>query len=147
GLIQRDVGILIERWAHRAVAEQPEARRAHHAVLLDDLPNFLRALAQSLAEASPEKTNGHRSPASRHGAQRWQNGWSLTELIRDYQLLRTVTLEYLDEALEQPLRLREVLALNLAFDEAIAASVSMYVASREEALLAHERDRLLRQTE
>ncbi len=139
-VIQRDIGVLVERWARRAVAEQPDAKRAHHDVLLNNLPAFLQALARSLGESSPAKVNGHHAPAARHGEQRWEHGWSLPEVVRDYQLLRTVTLEHLDEALDQPLRLREVLALNLAFDEAIAASVGVYVHSREETVVQSERE-------
>jgi signal transduction histidine kinase len=51
-----------------------------------------------------------------------------------------VVLEFLDEALKRPLLLREILALNLAFDEAIAASVGMYVSNREEAVRRAERE-------
>jgi signal transduction histidine kinase len=140
-LIQRDVGVLVERWARRAVSEQPHAKRSHHEILLDELAAFLLALAQSLDESSPDKTERHRSPAARHGEQRWQNGWSLPEVIRDYQLLRTVLMEYLDEFLDSPLGLREILAINLIFDEAIAASVGSYVAGREETIVQVERER------
>src|SRR5262249_36174845 len=50
-LIQRDAGVLIDRWAKRAAEEQPDARRVHHDVLLDHLPAFLGELGASLAEA------------------------------------------------------------------------------------------------
>ena len=49
-LIQRDAGILIERWCRRAVEEQPNARRVHHQALLDHLYDFLQALGRSLME-------------------------------------------------------------------------------------------------
>lgn len=139
-LIQHATAILIERWARRAVEEQQVAHRVHHEALLDHLPAFLTALAASLGEVDADKTLQHRVPAFQHGEQRWQNGWSLPDLVRDYQILRMVVLEYLDEGLNRPLRLHEILALNLAFDEAIAASVGMYVANREEAVRQAERD-------
>jgi signal transduction histidine kinase len=139
-LIQHATAVLIDRWARRAAEEEQVARRVHHETLLDHLPAFLTALAASLGEVDEDKTLQHRAPAFQHGEQRWQNGWSLPDLVRDYQILRMVVLEYLDEGLNRPLHLREILAINLAFDEAIAASVGMYVAGREEAVRQAERD-------
>jgi signal transduction histidine kinase len=138
-MLQRDAEALIERWSDRAAAEQPDARRAHRDVLRDGLAAFLTALGRSLGESSEDKVHEHRAPAYEHGEHRWESGWSLTEVIRDYQLLRTVLIEYFDETLDRPLKLREILALNQGFDEAIAASVGSYVASREEAVVKAER--------
>jgi signal transduction histidine kinase len=138
-LIHRESLALVEKWARRAAEEEPSARRAHHETLLDHLPAFLTALAASLGAADEEQALQHRLPAFRHGEQRWQQGWSLPELVRDYQILRMVVLEHLDETFKRSLQIREILALNLAFDEAIAASVGMYVANREEAVRQAER--------
>jgi signal transduction histidine kinase len=139
-LIHRESLALVELWASRTTEEESAARRVHHQSLRDDLPAFLRAVAASLGAVEEDKTLQHRVPAFRHGEQRWQLGWSLPELVRDYQILRMVVLEFLDEAFGRPLQIREILALNLAFDEAIAASVGMYVANREEAVRQAERD-------
>src|ERR1700676_3852770 len=98
-LIHRDSLALVEQWARRAAEEEPTARRVHHETLLDHLPAFLTALAASLGEVDEDKTLQHRAPAFQHGEQRWQNGWSLPDLVRDYQILRMVVLEYLDEGL------------------------------------------------
>lgn len=144
-LIQRDNALLVERWARRTAEEQPAARRMHHEALLDHVPAFLDALASSLAAAEEEQALQHRLPAFRHGDQRWQAGWSLPEVVRDYQILRTVLMEYFDATCNRPLHLHELLALNLAFDEAIAASVGMYVADRDEAVREAERSLVERQ--
>src|SRR5487761_1468951 len=45
-VIQRDAGILIDRWVRRAIQEQPHAARAHHESLLDHLPRLLQTLGQ-----------------------------------------------------------------------------------------------------
>jgi PAS domain S-box-containing protein len=140
-LIQRDASLLIERWRQRAVAEEPTARRVYQAALLDHLPNFLWALGRSLAESEPLRTGQHCLLAASHGEQRWENGWSLPEVVRDYQILRLVILEYLEEALERPLTGREAMAVGLALDEAIAASVGMYVRNREGYVLQVEQSR------
>src|SRR5262249_48945261 len=65
---------------------------------------------------------------------RWEEGWSLTEVVRDYQILRLVVLEFFQESLHRPLNYREVLAIGLAIDEAISASVVTYVKGRDDHL-------------
>jgi two-component system CheB/CheR fusion protein len=139
-LIQ-DATMVLDRWSRRAVEEQPNAKRAHHAVLLDHLHDFLSGLGRSLIEASDPYTQQHQLPAVFHGEQRWQTGWSLSEVVRDYQILRLVILDYLEEALDRPLRCRETAAIGLALDEAITASVLAYVKERDEHLrrLAEQR--------
>jgi signal transduction histidine kinase/ActR/RegA family two-component response regulator len=139
-LIQRDVGILLDRWTRRAVQEQPNARRVHHQALLDHMQDLLSALGRSLAE-SDDAAYLHILPASTHGEQRWETGWSLTEVVRDYQILRLVILDYLEEVLEASPGPRVMMAIGLALDEAIAASVSRYVKSRDEYLRQVEAER------
>jgi PAS domain S-box-containing protein len=141
-LIQRDAEIMIERWCRRAVEEQPNAARVHREVLRDQFSALLAALGGSLASSDDAETEQHRLPALEHGEQRWENGWSLPEVIRDYQILRLVIVEYLEETLDRPLRSREVMAVGLALDEAITASVGMYIGNREEYVRQVERQRL-----
>ena len=140
GLIKRDAGILIERWRQRAMVEEPGAQRVHQAALLDHLAAFLVELADHLAGSDASENGAHCQPARQHGEQRWEAGWSLPEVIRDYRILRLVIQEYLDERLDRPLTGREVMAVGLALDEAIAASVVMYVKHREEDTLKVERE-------
>jgi signal transduction histidine kinase/CheY-like chemotaxis protein len=131
-VIQRDMGALVERWARRAVREQPKAARAHHQALLDHLPRFLHTLGQCLAENTDPDAAPQCAAAGEHGAQRWQEGWSLPEVVRDYQILRLVIFEYLEETLDRPILFREALAVGLALDEAIGASVQAYIRQRDE---------------
>jgi signal transduction histidine kinase len=139
--LQRDSSLIIERWSRRAAEEQPHAARAHHGVLLDHLPAFLQEMGRSLAEPHAEGNGWHRPPAARHGEQRWENGWSLAEVVRDYQILRLVILDYLEEAIDRRLHGHEVMAIGLALDEAIADSVGRYSRHEKEAALRAERDR------
>src|SRR5262249_1444074 len=116
-LIQRDADVLIERWSQRAVREQPHAARIPHQAPLDHFPLFLQTLGQSLADSLDPDEAPHDAPAREHGEQRWEAGWSLTEVVRDYHILRLVLIEYLEETLDRPLRFREVVAINLSLDE------------------------------
>lgn len=140
-LIRRDAGILIDRWARRALQEQPHAPRVHHQALVDHFLDFLEALGCSLAESDDAATCQHCLPATIHGEDRWETGWSLPEVVRDYQILRLVILDYLEEVLERPPSHHVVMAIGLALDEAIAASVSMFVTSRDGYLRRLEAER------
>ena len=127
-IIVRDADLLTDRWSHRALQEQPAAQAAHHAELRDELPTFLRALGRALAESETIVPSRHRLLAVEHGEQRWESGWRLGELIRDYQILRLVLLDHLEQELDRPLTMREVMAVGLGLDEAIGAAVVTYVA-------------------
>jgi signal transduction histidine kinase/ActR/RegA family two-component response regulator len=144
-LIRRDAGLIIERWARRAAEEQPNAARVHHDALLDHLSAFLKQMARSLAEPDPEDSGWHRRPAAEHGEQRWESGWSLAEVVRDYQILRLVILDYLEEALGRPLQGREVMAIGLILDEAITASVTRFGRHQKEEAARVERERAERE--
>jgi len=138
-LLERNADTLVELWCIRAVEEQPAAKRAHHDTLRDHLPAFLRAMARALGET--RAVRAHERAAEQHGEQRWESGWSLNELIRDYQILRLVVLEYLEQVLDRSLSVRETMALGVFIDDAIAASISTYVANRDEAVMSAERER------
>jgi signal transduction histidine kinase len=133
-IVRRDRLAMIERWAARAAEEQPTALRVHHESLVDHLPDFLCELATALEHTDPDGCPQRRS-AKTHGEQRWEEGWSLAEVIRDYRILRLVVLEHLDQSLGRSLRLREVQAVGLHLDEAIEISVERYVRSGNEKML------------
>jgi len=147
-ILLQNANTLVDLWSERAVREQPNVERVHHEVLQDHLHEFLRRLGAALAESQEPKTWQHCLPASIHGEQRWKVGWSLVEVVRDYQIMRLVIVEFLDEFLDRRLGHREVLAIGLALDEAIAASVIAYTQDRDAYLkqLESERTKDLKQT-
>jgi signal transduction histidine kinase len=140
-LIERNVDVLLEQWCYRAIDEQATAKRVHADVLRDDLAKFLRAIGLAL---KTEGALGRRQAksAGEHGEQRWDTGWSLAEVIRDYQLLQVVILEFLEDMLRRPLHQREMLAIGVFIDDAIAASVNAYVAQREAEVVRVEQEKL-----
>src|SRR5262245_3142310 len=139
-ILQQDAALLVERWSAQAVKEQPNAQRLHHQSLLNELPRLLTELGRSLAEAS-ERNSGYCRPAIQHGEQRWEAGWSLGEVVRDYQLLRVVLVQYLEEKLARSLSSHELMAIGLCLDDAIAASVDAFVRNRDEYLRGLEQQR------
>lgn len=141
GLLQRNASSIVERWCERARDEQTTAQRVHQEVLRDELPAFLQATGRALKDAGDDAAGAHFKVAKEHGEQRWHNGWSLTEVVRDYQLMRLVVLEFLEENLGRPLYYREAMAVGVYIDDAVAASISRYVTYRDEHMYAIERDR------
>jgi signal transduction histidine kinase len=131
-IIHRDAQVILERWAARSVEEQPQARRVHHVALLDHLSLFLSALSESLRKAGP--SDAHAAPARRHGEQRWEAGWSLAEVVQDYQILRLVLVDHLQQAVTRALRSHELMAIGLALDEAIASSVHTFARENERSM-------------
>jgi signal transduction histidine kinase len=139
GILERDAGLVIERWSQRAALEQPQAARLHQEALRDHLPVFLHELARCLTEEVESPRARPNRLANLHGKDRWEAGWSLEELVRDYQILRLVILEYLEESADRPLRADEVMAVGLFLDDAIGASVSGYSRHLENAARQAER--------
>lgn len=131
-VIARDAETLVERWCARALAEQPNATRVYLDVLQNDLREFLRAMGRGLLQTGERDPRQHRDQARGHGEQRWDNGWSLTELVRDYQILQLVVLEHLESELDRPLGYREAMAVGVFINDAIASSIAAYVESRDE---------------
>lgn len=140
-LLQRNADAIVDRWCKAARDETATAQKVHHVVLRDDLPAFLDAMGRALKHSgSPEAAL--RSKAKEHGEQRWDSGWSVTELVRDYQILRLVVLEFLEENLSRPLYHREAMAVSVFIDDAIAASIARYVGHRDQHLRSIENDRV-----
>jgi signal transduction histidine kinase/ActR/RegA family two-component response regulator len=140
-LIQQNAGLLVERWCRRAVDELPSATRVHYETLRDQLPGFLQGIGRSLTQTGDAAPGQHYKLALEHGEQRWDSGWSLSAVVRDYQLLQLVLLEYLEENLERPLQYREVMAVGVFINDAIAASIGAYVRSRDEHASRIDRER------
>lgn len=140
-LLQQSADEIVDRWCDVARDGLPAAKRAHHVVLRDELPEFLRVMGHDLKAAGVAASEHNRKTASEHGAQRWDSGWSLGELVRDYQLMRLVILEFLEEHLGRPLYYREAMAVGVFIDDAIAASINRFVAHRDENLHRVERER------
>jgi len=140
-LLQRNADAIIDRWCRAARSEEAVARHVHHEVLRDDLPAFLDAMGRALKQSGEPDASPHRK-AREHGSQRWDSGWSVTELVRDYQLLRLVILEYLEDNLGRPLYYRESMAVGVYIDDAVAASIGRYSADRDEHLRKVEQERI-----
>ena len=140
-LIESSATVILDQWCARAIDEEPAARRVDATVLRDHLAKLLRTIGRALCE--PSDTKDHRLPALQHGEQRWESGWSLTELVRDYRLLRLVVVEFLENTLARSVSTREIMAIGVFIDDAIDASIAAYTKYKEEEVV-QERTRALK---
>lgn len=139
-LIRSSASAVIDEWSRvaRRDEDQESARLAHRQELRNHLPLFLEQMGGELASHRSNDEPGPDSSARSHGKQRWDLGWSLDEVIRDYQLLRLVLLEHLDDQLDRKLNLDEIKAVGLLLDDAIQHAVSTYVEYHEQHLAESE---------
>ena len=140
-LLERDAPCIVERWCDLARDAQMSATRVHYEVLRDALPALLQTIGRALKAHGKDGVAATRTVAQEHGEQRWENGWSLTEVVRDYQLLRLAIFEFLEESLGRALYTREVMAVGVYIDDAIASSIARYVSGRDAHASAVERER------
>jgi signal transduction histidine kinase/ActR/RegA family two-component response regulator len=120
-VLLRDAETIIDVWTDRARSQGLGPPGAHRVELRDHLPSFLRSLGEDLSTPGPD--TDPRRKAADHGRFRWQVGWELGEIVADYQLLRVVVLEHLQEALGRVLTVDEVITLGVHFDDAVSAAV------------------------
>lgn len=114
--------------------------------LLDDLPRFLDRVTAEMSVAPPSVAPPSlmaeapgASPASTaqaHGSQRWELGYDVRELVREYGILRDVIIGLLAEAYE-PLDLAEYRVLTRHLSLALAEAVGQFSDDRD-ATLARE---------
>jgi signal transduction histidine kinase len=132
-------------WEARVRERVPPASRESHPVLIDTLPAFLDHLVEALSPEHPRwlATEGS-TVAQEHGGERVRlTAFRLSDLIREYQLLRDVLFEVLDEpgnALSPEERRVLTLSLDTAMSEACTAYtlVSEGIRERMMATLAHD---------
>jgi signal transduction histidine kinase len=133
-LIEQNAEALVDAWSERVSQAQAPARRAHAGALRDELPAFLRALGAQLASGAEADRQRPNAVAARHGRQRWQLGWSIAEVVRDYQVLQVVVLEFAERSLGRALGVSEMLRVGCCIDAAIEESVAAYVDCSSEEL-------------
>jgi signal transduction histidine kinase len=95
-------------------------------MIVDTLPAFLSQMARVLATPDPhDHTEACSTLAQQHGDERAKlTGYSLTEVIKEYQIVREILLELLGH--EPDMRRVDWLAIHRSIDEAIAHSAAAF---------------------
>jgi PAS domain S-box-containing protein len=102
--LRREIPRVLTVWEERARRELPPARQQARPTLVDHLPALLARLADALEDPSPRGALQREQDALavEHGKERARlPGYSLENVVHEYQLLRQVLFELLEE--EQPL--------------------------------------------
>ncbi|ATB33567.1 ATP-binding protein [Melittangium boletus] len=137
-------GELIKRWTDNVRHDLP-----HKAISCFELEDHLPALIQELARnlrSPPERDSNaashkYQEMGRAHGAQRFGLGFDLDTLVREYDLLRGMLFDLIEEN-ALPITLGEIRLLTDFVANSIAEAVSEYSRQKEA-----ERDRLLQETE
>jgi signal transduction histidine kinase len=118
---------ILERFCNRAQESLASARREPHPVIIDTLPAFITRVAMALRglhdiEFASESSN----IARQHGNERARfTGYSLTELLKEYQFLREILMDVL-RAESHPTD-AEWKIVHRSVDEAMAEAADAFV--------------------
>ncbi|MES1183237.1 MAG: RsbRD N-terminal domain-containing protein, partial [Myxococcales bacterium] len=112
-------------------------------VLVDHIPVFLEEIAQELSAGSEARMSTDAvdvtTTARQHGEQRWNVGYDVEAVVREYGVLRRVILQTA-RAAGTPLSTDEVDTLASYLNAGVGAAIGEYVRSREEQLKARQAD-------
>jgi|GEM_PF-4879353 len=135
---------ILTEWEHFDRHQIESAQALTSEELRNSVPVILNSLADNAekAEAGAREISIPREGPEEHAHHRWQMGFCLEEVTREYGLLRTVVLKKLTS---HPCRLHygenALILLNEALDDAIIQSVITFVEQTNKALQA-EREHL-----
>jgi hypothetical protein len=135
--LRRNQETITQEWLARVVAD-PEIKTETltTAELQAQLPTLFQGLLKALCDYGSEAVAKKAELASaRHGAQRWRQGYDLTELLREIAHLRTVFIYHLrvfeaeHEDFGMAARLFAETTVHGFLDEMIAAAAEQFVKS------------------
>ena len=88
---------MVDRFVAALKRIDPASSQVPRSLLVDHIPVFLEEIAEELSEARSSSFDRDLADASEtapsHGRQRWELGYDLPTLIREYGLLRHAIME------------------------------------------------------
>lgn len=134
-LIEQGTDDITRRWlaAVRADHDVPSTEGVSEPLLLDSVPVVLREILRVMQHTEDQVEPAHIYNAARHGRARARQHFNVTELVREYQLLREHLFLYLQEHLDQFAghdageMLMIYRRVGLAIDEAMRATIEAFV--------------------
>jgi PAS domain S-box-containing protein len=133
---------IMRRWEVLVLKEVPAARLQERLLLYNDIPAILAELAQALAIGEEDLCT--ESEATRSHAQQRVGlvGYSLSQLIQEYHVLRRVVVEELEA--EVPLSREALAVIHGSLDHSIEEAVTEYARLQQQELSeTNERYRML----
>ena len=130
---------IVRRW-EAGVRELPHAHALDRPRLIDHIPELLDHIAQMTEElAAGARPHLPKAMSERHAVERLEEGFDVFEVIGEFEVLRDVMFEILDDAAIGPLRVDELRVVNRAIDRAVSDSVHRYSDVRERTLIGFDR--------
>jgi hypothetical protein len=140
---------IVEKWLNRVVQDEhiPASDRLTRRQIEDHIPELLERLAALLASpGDARERDGAEATAQSHGSCRWEQGYDLTEFLRELAQLRAVLIQHIfdfeiDEvALSSTARAQAVDRLHLLLDSVVSGSIKKFVGEQEARLRQHMHD-------
>lgn len=118
---------IIERWEKLVKEVLPAADALTLAQVRDHLPQTLIKLADALESATSDETKALIGQTGLHGAERFDQGYNVEELIIEYRLLRRVVIEQVESSLGRRTTTAEDVALSMGIDTVLQQGVVSFV--------------------
>jgi len=122
---------IMKAWEDLIEQHLPTSSRTIHRVeLRDHLPQFLDKLSQDLIAGREGRDAASQPMARKHGVERWNQGWELELVVRDYQLLLLAIMTVLHDQLERDLTTVETQNLTKLLQEASVVAIRTFLSYR-----------------
>lgn len=125
-VLQRDGDQIMERWFKRAHEEQAQVTANKRIDAMDDLREMLQSIGCILQEQSSRALEEAVQISREHGQQRAGLGWSIVNVVSDYELLHVVSLEHLGDVLDGRLSSRQATILATVIGRATGSAVKAF---------------------
>ncbi|MGB7161230.1 MAG: HAMP domain-containing sensor histidine kinase [Tepidisphaeraceae bacterium] len=134
--VRATAGVVIERWQAAVRRTLPNANDLTIKQLHDDLPDILLMIAEALEADEPKATKVLMDEAVVHGEARFDQNYSIGDVLIEYSLLRRILCEDVLRHLDREMTVEELSALNLAVDVAVRRGVVTFAAEQRSELQA-----------
>ena len=131
--IQGNVPAIMTTWEGLIDKYLPASNRTiHRTELRDHLPQFLGKLSKDLAAGREGQKAAARPAARQHSLQRWQQGWELELVVRDYQLMFHAIIFVAHDVLSRELTTVETQNLNKLLQDCSVEAIRTYLSFRSQ---------------
>lgn len=123
-ILLQDRPEIMEEWESRIVQVVAKAEPEHRKEMRNHLPLYIDALGREFSNDIDQDESSKRL-AEDHGRQRFQIGWDIDEILRDYRVLQDVIIDHLIQKIDV-LTPRDVQSMARTMDTAILQAVTRY---------------------
>jgi signal transduction histidine kinase len=125
--LRRRIGAILQKWEQATRQLLPQARSLSQTAFRDDVPLTLQRLADALAAKRPVGLYQLEDIARVHGTSRFDQDFSVRDMVVEFRLLRRIILEQVHEELGSALSFEEIVQLSMATDAAFQEALLTFV--------------------